>query len=202
MVSFMDELERVFMPAQRDGIDAIAQLAGRFEDPDWHRPSECEGWSALDLVGHVLTVADLWHDMVDRMQSGETSPPFGWEDFPERNAHALAALPVTSGSDRVTAFVHRAHEWVDRVAALEPDQPLGVPVQDIVTSQITLGSFVAASANEWHVHAWDLGIAIGERYQPTAPGVLLDGLRSWWPHLEARGDSWRTVLRLYGRTVT
>jgi len=190
------------LPAQRDGIDAFAQIAGRFEDPDWHRPSACEGWSALELAGHVVTVADLWHHMVDRMESGETSPPFGWEDFPERNATALAALPATSGPERVTAFVHRAHEWVDRVAALDPDQPLGVPPQEFVTSQITLGSFIGASAIEWHVHAWDLGCAIGERYQPTDPDALLDGQRSWWPHLEARGDSWRTVLRVNGRSVT
>lgn len=187
--------------AQRDGIDAIAQIAGRFEGPDWHRPSACEGWSALDLVGHVLTVADLWHDFVDRMESGETSPPFAWEDFPEKNATALAALPATSGPERVTAFVHRAHEWVDRVAALDPDQPLGVPPQDIVTSQITLGSFIAAGPFEWYAHAWDLGIAIGERYRPADPDAVLEGWRGWWPQLEARGDSWEAVLRLSGRSV-
>ena len=68
-------------------------------------------------------------------------------------------------------------------------------------SQITLASFIFFAANEWHVHAWDLGFAIGERYQPTGADRLLDGMRGWWPQLEARGDSWRTVLRLHGRSV-
>ena len=93
------------------------------------------------------------------------------------------------GIERVTTFVQRAHERVDRVVALDPDQPLGVPPQDIVTSQITLGSFIGASADEWHVHAWGLGLAIGERYQPADPDALLDGLRLWWPQLEARGTA-------------
>lgn len=72
----------------------------------------------------------------------------------------------------------------------------------VVESQITLGSFIGASANEWHVHAWDLGVAIGERYRPTNPEALLYGLRSWFPHLESRGDSWRVVLRVNGRSLT
>ncbi len=194
-------VERSF-GAQRDGIAAIAQIADRFDDADWHRPSACEGWSALDLAGHVLTVANLWHDFVDRMEAGETSPPFRWDDFPDQNAKALAALPPSSGPERITAYVHRAHEWLDRVAALDPDQPLGVPPQDIVASQITLGSFIGFAANEWHAHAWDLGVAIGERYRPTNPEVLLEGLRSWFPQLESRGDSWRVVLRFQGRSLT
>ncbi len=41
-----------------------------------------------------------------------------------------------------------------------------------------------------------------ERYRPTDPEALLDGLRSWFPQLESRGDSRRVVLRFQGRSST
>ena len=184
MSNSSEVVERSF-GAQRDGIAAITQIADRFEDADWHRPSACEGWSALDLAGHVLTVANLWHDFVDRMEAGETSPPFRWDDFPDQNAKALAALPPSSGPERITAFVHRAHEWLERVAALDPDQPLGVPRK---TSLRRRSPSAASSVPRPTSGTYTLGIsvslsasAIGLRTRRYCSKVCDRGFRSWSP---------------------
>jgi uncharacterized protein (TIGR03083 family) len=184
---------------QRDGIVSIAQIAARFADDDWTHPSGCLGWTAQDLAGHVMCVADLWHNILDRAEAGDAVPVFAWEHFDTWNADVMLALPRASGPDRIARFVTRALEYVERLPGKA--LPLGMPSATISAVPMTVGVFARIAPAEWHLHAWDLARALGGTYQPEKPDMILDGLDTWLGLPPTGDDPWPRVLNLSGRGI-
>lgn len=103
--------------AYRAACWAFAAVAADIGADDWSRPSACAGWSALDVVGHVVCVARWHHEWLDRAETGERSPSFPLSELADRNAAALTALEISAGPDRVTAFVELTAAYADRITA-------------------------------------------------------------------------------------
>jgi len=187
---------------QRDGIGAIADITSRFADADWQSPSPCEGWTAVDLAGHVLAVTGNWHDALDDAEAGASTPRFGWDSMSTRNEETLAALPPDTGSNRVSTFVQRAEEWLDRFERLDPGLALPVAVQDIAAVPITVGLFGWVAAGEWYVHAWDFAQVTGEEYRAPHAESLYDAMQVMYGLTPREGDAWNHALRTSGRRPT
>ena len=187
-----------FLQAQRDGIAALQHIAERFEAPDWAKATGCAGWIALDLAGHLVCVADLWHDVLDRAEAGDAVPVFAWDEFDTWNAQSLESLQPGTGADRIARFVARAHDFVERMRG-RGDLPFGTPGATISAVPMTVAVFAGAAPAEWHLHAWDLAVARGETYRPENPEVILDGLRVWLGLPVVAGDPWSLVLQGSGR---
>ena len=180
---------------QRDGVRAIQEITGRFDDADWVRPTPCEGWTATDLAGHVLTAINNWHLVLDDTEAGEPSVRFGWAEMDRYFLDLLAGLPEGSGPDRIAQFADRAEEYFDRVAALEPDLPLVAEAfRDIATVPVTVGLFAWIGGNEWHVHAWDFAQTIGEDYRTEHAATFYAGSMALRGRTVGAEDAWDTTL--------
>lgn len=185
--------------SMREGIEGICLVAARFRSDDWARPSACEGWSAADLAGHVLTVADWWHDWLDRAQAGNGTPPFTWDEIDARTATALAALPPSTGPERIEAFAARARAYLERIPAAW-DRPFGWPGQSVAAvSPVTVGVHARVAPAEWHLHAWDLAGALDQTYRPREPAIVYEGMTTVFGVSRRDGDAWENALRLSGR---
>jgi uncharacterized protein (TIGR03083 family) len=179
---------------QRDGVRAIQEITRRFDDVDWQSPTPCEGWTALDLAGHVLTAIENWHVLLDDSEAGALSARFSWDEMDAHFVGLLASLPDGSGPDRIGAFVQRADKYFERVSQLDPELTLVSALSDIAAVPVTVGLFAWLGGNEWHVHAWDFAQVIGEDYRtPHAPKIYEGSMaiRGLTPGPE---DPWETTL--------
>ena len=73
-----------------EGVDSFAASASSLSPEDWHRPA-CGSWSACDLARHVATVADWYHDWLDRAEAGGSVRSQGAEQDDPGRAQLFAS---------------------------------------------------------------------------------------------------------------
>jgi uncharacterized protein (TIGR03086 family) len=115
------------------GFDATLRAVG----PDqWSAASPCEGWSARDVVAHVVD----GHRSVVAMLGDATPEPLGADEDPVAAwAEVAAAIDGIAGDPDVSAR--------------EVAGPAGpMPVGDVIGSFVTMDLLV---------HTWDLARAVG-----------------------------------------
>lgn len=177
-----------------DGADALVKVGERFGAADWERASACTGWDVAALVGHVLCVVRWHHDWLDRTEVGAVSLPWPAAELAEHNQAALDDLGVAGGPNRLDAFRAATSRYAERLPPLWY-LPFAYP-----GGVVTAGLHAVLAAGEWHLHAWDLGQAIGIDHEPDAALV-----REVWVKLARRiapgGDSWRALLEASGRVI-
>lgn len=156
------------MTAYRSGVDAVVAIGGRLGSDDWQVPVT-DRWDATDLAGHLLVVARWYHDWLDRSEAGATGRPFPADAMAERNDAGLAALDVDSGPERLARYAETARHYAERVPDVW-DRPFAFPY-----GTVTVGTHAAAAASEWHIHAWDLGHAVGHEHRPADAALLYEG---------------------------
>jgi uncharacterized protein (TIGR03083 family) len=196
------------MKSYDEGVSAVIDIAGRFTEEDWDKPTPCPAWNATELAGHLQVVATWYHQWLDRTVAGDATPAFTAGHLPTENAAAVDGLPPTSGPERVAGFAQLARAYAKRL----PERwnlPYGYP-----RGTVTAGFHAGVAALEWHVHAWDLGQAVGYEHHPEDPELLatagaeselrwrLGWLRPALPivkRVAASGDAWRRVLKGSGR---
>lgn len=186
-----------FVGLQREGVEAIVNITGRFTEADWQRPTPCEEWTALDLAGHVLAVTAMWDFHLDDALAGATTPRFDYRYMNSTyNLDAVSALPSDSGPDRIASFRRRAGEWFERLAQTDPELPFPAGMQELAALPVTVRLFASAGVMEWHIHAWDFATVIGEDYRPLDPEPIRDALVRLFDLEVEPGDPWEQVLRL------
>ncbi|HEY3682636.1 MAG TPA: maleylpyruvate isomerase N-terminal domain-containing protein [Streptosporangiaceae bacterium] len=186
-----------------DGVTVIGELAATFTTVDWHAPTPCGDWRAVDLAGHLRCVADDLGENLDTAPYGRLATLMAADvDAEERdrmlarqNAAELVALGRVTGPVSVRAFAAAARAHARRLPEL-----WGRTYYRYRGDDVTVGEAVGALCVEWHVHAWDLARARGMDYRPADPATLLAGWRTGLPHRPVGGgDPWLAVLRAYGR---
>jgi uncharacterized protein (TIGR03083 family) len=174
--------------------EALYTIGRRFGPEDWDAASACPGWDAATLVGHVLCVARWHHGWLDRAEAGDTSIPWPPAELDARNRAALDELEVMGAPDRLDAFRISTSRYAERLST-SWELPFAYP-----GGLLTAGWHALLAAGEWHLHAWDLGRAIGIEH--TADATLI---RAAWTRLgrriEADGDPWRALLNATGRVA-
>jgi uncharacterized protein (TIGR03083 family) len=217
------------LAAYHAGVMVIGELAAQFSDEAWANPTPCPEWRAADLAGHLRCVADDYHEYLDdapvsrlaRLMARSTSPESLARKLARQNTAELAALADATGPEHIAAFAVAARAYASRVLPV-----WDLPHHRFGDTVVTVGGMVGAACAEWHLHAWDLAVALGKAYQPATPEILVAGWRAGMPHLPldagtaaapcgvAAGgpgarpgagtgavvaDGWRALLRISGR---
>jgi len=126
-----------------DGLDAFTAVVERLQPEDWARPSPCEGWTALDVLGHVGTSISMGISVL----SGEQPT------WPEADRPADLVGADTQPADYWRSLAARA-----RAALSDADLDL---VMDTPMGKSTVADRLAFPAIDLYVHAWDIGRAAG-----------------------------------------
>jgi len=123
-------------PAEQHAYDAqrFAALAATASADDWSRPSPVEGWTARDVVGHLV----------------EWLPGF-------LSRAGVTLTPVALDGDPVAAWRERAAE-VQRLLEERGDAVFESPM----FGRLTLGGAIDRFyTNDIWMHSWDLARALG-----------------------------------------
>ena len=123
------------------GLDVFGDVVGRLEPSDWDRPSPCEGWTALDVLGHLGSAIDFGVAIM----RGEQHT---WPEAP-RPADLVDGDPVGYWRG-ITERARAALEGADLDMVRET--PVGPR---------TVAEGLAFPAIDLFVHAWDIGRSAG-----------------------------------------
>jgi uncharacterized protein (TIGR03086 family) len=124
-----------------EGLDFFGAVVAQLGAQDWDEPSPCEGWTALDVLGHLGTSIAMGVSVLQGEQ-----PTWPQVDRP-------ADLVEGDPSSYWAAMAARAREaLVGADLDLEMDTPMG---------KRTVADRLAFPAIDLYVHAWDIGRAAG-----------------------------------------
>jgi uncharacterized protein (TIGR03086 family) len=140
-----------------DGLDFCEGVVRQLDAGDWDQPSPCDGWTALDVLGHLVTSLEMGLSIL----AGE--PPTRPEA--DRPADLVDGEPAVVYAD-VAARCRTAVEGADLDAVR--DTPMG---------QRTIGDGLAFPAIDLYVHAWDIGTAAGKDVE--IPDTVVDFAHSY-----------------------
>ena len=123
----------------RDGLDQFGSVVRTMPVAAWSAPSPCDGWTALDVLGHLGSAVAFGVDLLEGRDHQ-------WPTF-DRPADLVVGQPVDYW-DRIATSAGSALEGVD--LASTRDTPLGTR---------TVAQGLAFPAIDLYVHAWDIGRA-------------------------------------------
>jgi len=193
-----------------DGVTAIADLATRRSERDWHK-TVVGDWSAHELARHLLAVADWYHDWLDAALAGQAEQPFPTKQLDGRNELEVLDRRDLDGPEAIERFVDRATAYTDRLRMVI-DANQWETAYGFAHGVTTIGGHAGIAAGEWHLHAWDLS---GGTWSPPAPGELylavghgMTATQSRWKQVITRrvvariaaNDPWLDLLQRSGRT--
>ncbi len=123
------------------GLTFFGDVVGQLEPPDWRRPSACDGWRELDVLGHVGAAtrfgtallrqeAPTWDPVEPPGAAVDGDPQRWWESLVD------PARAAVSGVD------------LSRIV----DSPIG---------QRSIGEGLSFPAVDLFVHAWDIAAPLG-----------------------------------------
>ncbi len=173
------------------GVAAVVESAPPSGSPDWDQLA-CGEWDRADTVRHLCAVVSWYHSWLDRALAGDSSPPFGPDEFEWRNQAGVEERRELSGPDAVGAFEEDARSYLDR-ARDHWGVAFGFPL-----GSVTVGEHLGVAAAEWHLHAWDLTSTTGRPHAPADPQALFlaTGLAMASAQGGLRGRSTRLALPL------
>ena len=137
----------------------------------WTRPSACERWDVRDVVGHLISVAELYANGLSRGLQGDVSPPAGLPPAGAGTGASLNEFIAQSAlarrerlGEQVLSVYDAADDQLKRLlAGLSPEdraKPCYHP-GGVIPAQ----HFIDLWLKELAVHEWD----IRSRLEPNAP---------------------------------
>lgn len=123
------------------GLETFGSVVERMPDSAWSQPSPCDGWTALDVLGHLGSAIGFGEAILD----GRT---YDWPSF-DRPSDLVTGQP----SAYWAAIAEPARSAVDGIdLSATRETPMGVR---------TVAEGLAFPAVDLFVHAWDIGRAGG-----------------------------------------
>lgn len=149
--------------------DQHAELAGllsSLDEPDWERPSRCEGWTVVDVVLHlaqtdemaIASVDGRYSEVIDQLTSD--LPPAESVD------HAVDLLVVSERGQPGTAVRARWRASADTLREMlsSADPRLRVPW---VAGEFTVRTLTVTRLAETWIHTGDIAEAFDTAFEPT-----------------------------------
>ena len=134
------------------GLDRFGEVLDQVPADGWDLASPCEGWTVLDVLGHLSTALNMGASLL----RGEQPT---WPEA-ERPAHLVTDEPVT---------FYRASAAACRAALEGADLDV---VMDTPMGPRRVADRLAFPAVDLFVHAWDIGRAIGG--EVAAPADVIE----------------------------
>ena len=144
------------------GLHFFGTIVAAVPDDAWGGPSPCDGWTALDVFGHVADVTDVGAKILRGEPFGVTA-----HDPPSSAAEADRVAQW----NRLAAAAHTALSGVtdfDR----KVESPMGTR---------TIRDGLAFPAADLYLHGWDLGTATGQ--EVIIPDDVIAFLRGMFTRL-------------------
>lgn len=123
------------------GLDRFGGVLSRLTPGNGSAQSPCDEWDARAVAGHVLTVLE---SAVTTLLGGD----FDWSSTPDPHE--------VGGDDPQAAFSAKAE--AARAALVDADLSR---VMTTPMGEMTIGQRLSFPAMDLHLHAWDLGTALG-----------------------------------------
>ncbi|MFN8037761.1 MAG: TIGR03086 family metal-binding protein [Acidimicrobiales bacterium] len=123
------------------GLDAFDAVVAGLPAEAWDRPTACEGWTSLDVLGHLGSSIAFGISVMEGEQPT-------WPEF-DRPADLVTDEPVAYWR-AIAGRARSALEGAD--LDLEMDTPMG---------RRTVADRLAFPAIDLYVHAWDIGSTAG-----------------------------------------
>jgi uncharacterized protein (TIGR03086 family) len=122
------------------GLDFFTSIVARLGEDDWERPTPCAGWTARDLLGHVVISMRVGISMMQGQQpaSPDAARP---GDLVEGDPLEFWRSTVVQARDVLR----------NADLTLVMETPLGGTVADALVIPVI----------DLYVHAWDLGTVVG-----------------------------------------
>ena len=135
------------------GLDTFGSVLEQVKPDDLDKPSPCGSWTARAVIGHVLTGMD---SSATTMRGGD----FDWSAAPDP-----ATVP---GDDPLGVFEQRRQAVLLGLNETNLDAVMTTPM-----GPMAVRKRLAFPAMDLHLHAWDLGRAIGVDVEiPAAVGAF------------------------------
>lgn len=148
----------------REGLDFFSAVVTAVPVGTWERPAPCEGWQALDVLGHVGTATEmgarilrggeLTFEPADPPSTAVTGEPVAW--WTTLAGEARQALATVDDLDR------------------EVDSPRG---------RRTVREGLSFPAVDLFIHGWDLATATGQKV--VIPDEAIAFTRQMFEHIPA-----------------
>ncbi|NNG97797.1 TIGR03086 family metal-binding protein [Gordonia araii] len=152
----------------KDGLDFFEEIVQAVPGGAWERPAPCDGWTALDVLGHVGETTRLGA----RILRGEAVGPDNF-DPPSK---AVDGDPAFWWVQQATSARETLAEGVD--LDLEVESPMG---------RRTIRDGLAFPAADLYLHGWDLGTATGRPVTiPDGVIAFINGMFQYIPDEVAR----------------
>jgi uncharacterized protein (TIGR03086 family) len=123
------------------GLDLFGDVVGEVSPEAWDAPSPCEGWSALDVFGHLSTSVQMGISVLNGEQPS-------WPEF-DRPADLVEGDPAE-------VWRGLTEECRSALAGADLDKEMDTPM-----GRSTVSQRLAFPAIDLYVHAWDIGQAAG-----------------------------------------
>ena len=140
--------------------DRFGEVVDRLDDADWGRSSPCEGWSAGDVLHHVIST--------------------------QRDFLAQRGVDAATATDVLTDPRGAWHGHDDRVRTLLADPDVALREYDGVFGRTTVGaSLVRFYGFDLVVHRWDIATAAGldERLDDSELSMIESAADGFGGHL-------------------
>jgi len=121
------------------GLGVFGAVVARLTDADWDRPTPCQGWTALDVLGHLSTAVAMGVSVL----RGEQPT---WPEV-ERPADLVEGDPAAFWSAIAT-------DASQALVGADLDQVMETPM-----GPRSVADRLAFPAIDLYVHAWDIGQA-------------------------------------------
>jgi uncharacterized protein (TIGR03083 family) len=146
------------VPFDRQRRRMIAMLAG-LTDGQWAAASRCEGWSARDVVAHLVDVNKFWHGSIAAGLAGTPTRVLAGFDPAATPPMLVDWMSALGCAEVFEQFVATSATLLDDIAGLTPDQ-WSMPAESPV-GHVSIRLLVQHGLWDCWVHERDIALPLG-----------------------------------------
>ena len=183
MVSTADKIKLITAESAR-----IKEYLRGTSQEEWALDSPCDGWSVVDVIGHLGWAAEFFADSISRGRADITTAPDGLpevgsipgSEIPEFIARMAKEYNLSAGADLEDAFDSSVDRLNGIFSIVEEDGDWSTQCWSWRGLR-TAEEYVASRLNELVIHSWDIRYPSNNRagLSPDCVAPVLERLPVW-----------------------